>query len=498
MNITTSKRKERIYERMKRDIFISHSSKDNKLASELCEYLEANGKSCFIAPRDIRYGKEYAEEIVDGIDDSKAMILLLSEQSNQSPHVLREVERAVSKSIPILIYKLENVELSKSMEYFLMAHQWLDAKMADDFSNILKCIDEIRTNNLPESKEIPGELSGKKQSFLKAHKVPVISGVLAACVLIAVLIFAFSGSDKEKQKTDKQNSDSKNIIENQENNSSDSNGDGATTAGEEHTGSQELKVGDTITFGQYQNEKIEWRVLKISEDKKEAVLIAKDILSMKAFDAAEGGTYNVDADGKDYYQSESEADTNLELQIEVRGNNDWSTSNIRTWLNSEEEVVKYEDQAPTTTAMSEKKNGYNNEPGFLYEFQEEELAAIKTVQNKTTGNALSKEKEIETEDRVWLLSMEELEWFDEAGISMLAKPTAAAFEQDDADWFYAVSEVYSVEEYCWWLREPVEGTSSKCYMVGNGYLEENIFERVVGLEGYGIRPAITVDIEKLP
>ncbi|MBQ3583280.1 MAG: toll/interleukin-1 receptor domain-containing protein, partial [Lachnospiraceae bacterium] len=110
---------------MKRDIFISHSSKDNKLASELCEYLEANGKSCFIAPRDIRYGKEYAEEIVDGIDDSKAMILLLSEQSNQSPHVLREVERAVSKSIPILIYKLENVELSKSMEYFLMAHQWL-------------------------------------------------------------------------------------------------------------------------------------------------------------------------------------------------------------------------------------------------------------------------------------------------------------------------------------------------------------------------------------
>ena len=32
-------------------------------------------------------------------------------------------------------------------------------------------------------------------------------------------------------------------------------------------------------------------------------------------------------------------------------------------------------------------------------------------------------------------------------------------------------------------------------MVGNGYVEENIFEANVGLEGYGIRPAITVDLQ---
>ena len=74
-------------------IFISHSSKDADEAVKLCEFLENNGIKCFIAPRDIRAGKQYAEELVRGIDESEAMVLLMSKEANQSPHVLREVER---------------------------------------------------------------------------------------------------------------------------------------------------------------------------------------------------------------------------------------------------------------------------------------------------------------------------------------------------------------------------------------------------------------------
>ena len=105
-------------------IFISHASQNAAEASAVCRLLEERGTRCFIAPRDIRTGKEYAEEIVNGLDGSAAVLLLMSEAANRSPHVLREVERAVSKSIPILVYKLEEVALSKSMEYFLMTHQW--------------------------------------------------------------------------------------------------------------------------------------------------------------------------------------------------------------------------------------------------------------------------------------------------------------------------------------------------------------------------------------
>ena len=48
-------------------IFISHSSKDAEFAQGICELIERNNVKCFIAPRDIRSGREYAEELVNGI-----------------------------------------------------------------------------------------------------------------------------------------------------------------------------------------------------------------------------------------------------------------------------------------------------------------------------------------------------------------------------------------------------------------------------------------------
>lgn len=54
-------------------IFISHSSADASIAAEICKFLEQNQIRCFIALRDIRSGREYAEEIINGIDGSRAM-----------------------------------------------------------------------------------------------------------------------------------------------------------------------------------------------------------------------------------------------------------------------------------------------------------------------------------------------------------------------------------------------------------------------------------------
>ena len=52
-------------------IFISHSSYDSETAAGMCQVLEQDGNRCFLAPRDIRTGYEYAEEIVNGIDSSE-------------------------------------------------------------------------------------------------------------------------------------------------------------------------------------------------------------------------------------------------------------------------------------------------------------------------------------------------------------------------------------------------------------------------------------------
>lgn len=479
-------------------IFISHSSKDAVIAQDLCQVIESNGSKCFIAPRDIRTGYEYAAEIVNGIDKSDAMLLILSKEANESPHILREIERAVTKSIPIMVYKLEEVVLSKSMEYFLMTHQWMNAKLGD-YEDVIKCIENLKesitlasgdkTDNISKNADTSADIKSTEETAPSSRKkIPlaakVLTPVIVAAVIVAgIIIFKFAKDN------DTSDNSSGNITA--QNNSKDSADEKINS--DKDTKSSDIKLGDTVVFGKYNDADISWRVLKISDDNTQAILVSKNVLTMKAYDTAESGKFNYDGE-ESYYAQESAADTDMELQAYVRGNSSWETSNIRTWLNSSDENVKYEGQPPVAEAMADYKNGYNNEPGFLCGFTDEELAAIKETTVETHGNALSDANTITTTDKVFLLSMDELEWFDTANVSLLAEPTPEAIEQDGSTYYRDYCLGFDVKAQIWWLREPVPGTSSQCYLVGNGYYEDNIYTWNVGVESFGIRPAITVDL----
>jgi len=109
-------------------VFISHSSKNQQLAAAVSAELEGNGIRCWIAPRDIRPGEpNYGKAIIEGLSACQAMVLLLTEPSNRSQHVMKEAERAVNKNIPILIVKFQPIEVSKELEYYVSSAQVLDA-----------------------------------------------------------------------------------------------------------------------------------------------------------------------------------------------------------------------------------------------------------------------------------------------------------------------------------------------------------------------------------
>lgn len=108
-------------------VFICYSNRDVAYAHSTCRALEDAGIGCWMASRDISPSRDWAEEIIDAISGASIMVLVLSSSSNNSPQVRREVERAVSKNVPVLPLRVEDVPLSKSLEYFISTHQWLDA-----------------------------------------------------------------------------------------------------------------------------------------------------------------------------------------------------------------------------------------------------------------------------------------------------------------------------------------------------------------------------------
>lgn len=109
------------------DAFISFSQKDKATADAACAMLEANGVKCWIAPRNIPYGKDYGSGIIEGINQSRMMVLIFSSHANDSKHVHREVERAVNRGMPIIPFRIQNVAPSQGLEYFLSLPNWLDA-----------------------------------------------------------------------------------------------------------------------------------------------------------------------------------------------------------------------------------------------------------------------------------------------------------------------------------------------------------------------------------
>lgn len=86
------------------DVFISHSSIDKTQADELCALLEARGISCWIAPRNVpdQSRTEWRPNIYQGICESKSMVVLLSQNSDESKEVAKEIDNARKNKISII------------------------------------------------------------------------------------------------------------------------------------------------------------------------------------------------------------------------------------------------------------------------------------------------------------------------------------------------------------------------------------------------------------
>ncbi len=89
--------------------------------------LEDRGIRCWIAPRDILPGADWGAAIVDAITASRVMVLIYSGHANASPQIKREVERAVAKGVKLVPFRIEDVPLSKNLEYFISTAHWQDA-----------------------------------------------------------------------------------------------------------------------------------------------------------------------------------------------------------------------------------------------------------------------------------------------------------------------------------------------------------------------------------
>jgi TIR domain/Jacalin-like lectin domain len=128
------------------DVFISYSSKDKTTADATCAALESARIRCWIAPRDIRAGIEYAAGIIEGIDSCRIMVLIFSSNANMSPQIHRELERAVSNGLTLIPFRIEDTLPTAAMQYYLSAIHWLDAYTPPLVEHLGRLVEQVKAD----------------------------------------------------------------------------------------------------------------------------------------------------------------------------------------------------------------------------------------------------------------------------------------------------------------------------------------------------------------
>lgn len=127
-------------------VFISYCQPDKTVAEAVCAGLENSGIPCWIAPRNVCPGENWGRSIIKSIAASKVMVVVFSSHTNESPHVMNEIERAVSHRMVILPFRIEKVQPCEDLELFISSRHWLDAYDPPLEPKIAELVAAVRTS----------------------------------------------------------------------------------------------------------------------------------------------------------------------------------------------------------------------------------------------------------------------------------------------------------------------------------------------------------------
>ena len=185
-------------------VFISYASQDAAVSNSLVENLEEHRLKCWIAPRNVTPGSQYADEIVAAINNTEVFVLVLSEHAVASPHVGRELERAASKRRRIVVLRTDAVPLTRSFEYFLSESQWIDVAALGVPAALTKLTQAVGQRLSPSSWRSPGlgtDVSDaadrkRKLSYLTIERlIAAAMFLVAAAVVVGVMVRYWPSKD---------------------------------------------------------------------------------------------------------------------------------------------------------------------------------------------------------------------------------------------------------------------------------------------------------------
>lgn len=397
--------------------FISYNTQDKGRVAPIAMALYNSGVPLWY-DFGLEYGEEWKRQIAINISRCDAVIMFITNSVFRKERTFVYIEYEVARRrkkriIPVFLDRIDDDSVNDQYRVF-----WInlnDFHIIDYYGDVENTADEIRKAigyRDAVKKAIPAGYTVSKEAVptlpalnpaqyvVRMQDKPAIQkpfGIIA--VALALVVAIVCGAIWLPKVGIRSETDTTTI-------------ESITQPTEENTvvtNTINVKVGDHIIFGNYpQNgnspEPIEWRVLDVQGDK--ALMISEYLLDTHKFDD---------------------------------DNNDWESSEIRAWLNSD---------------------FYNTA------FSESEKYRVQTVKN---NNSDYSEYGKDTEDKVFCLSIEETEKYFKDEKDRRAAPTSYAIKH--GAWISDYPTIDNgMEVGVWWLRSPGWSAGLAAYVESYGYI----------------------------
>jgi len=187
---------------MSAEVFVSYARTDRERVMELVERMRSAGIGVWVDEGGIHGASLWGQEIVDAIDASKVMILMISDSSITSDNVVKELSIASEDKKPILPVYLHRSEIPKSMRYQLAGIQhieFFEGQEDEAFQSMLVSLSRLGVSageteakqgsppkSVPEDQSTPTDApvsTGSKGGLVTALLALAVIGLVLALII---------------------------------------------------------------------------------------------------------------------------------------------------------------------------------------------------------------------------------------------------------------------------------------------------------------------------
>lgn len=130
-------------------VFLSHAHSDAALAQQISNALAENGLEVWDSEQDLFPGDNWAGEVARALEESEAMVVLLTPEAMNSPHVRHEISYALgaknysNRLFPVVVGLAEDFPV-RSVPWIVRELPWVELEDTDvDATKVTPIADAI-------------------------------------------------------------------------------------------------------------------------------------------------------------------------------------------------------------------------------------------------------------------------------------------------------------------------------------------------------------------